>query len=86
MNNKIYEKNLEVLSVKQPDFLKQMEAVKQKIKEDYLVKVESQATRSGEDITVVHYNGKEYYLTGKYAPEKMAQKEANKIKHVKMFL
>ncbi len=84
MKNKVYEKNLEVLKTKLPDYWKKIEEIKPRTGENDLLKVRSQAGRNGEDITVVHYGDKEYYLSGKYAPERMAQREVDKIQQIDM--
>ena len=81
MENKVYERNLDMLKIKLPDFGEKIEVTKQ---ENALLKAVCQTGRNGENITVVHYKDKEYYLSGKYAPEKMAQREADKILQIDM--
>lgn len=84
MKNEIYEKNLEALKVKQLDFVEKLEKVSRNLEENDLLKVFCGEGKNGEKISIVHYKDKEYYLSGKYAPKQMAQREAEKIKHIDM--
>ena len=72
------------MKIKLPDFWEKIEEIRQKTNENTLLKVQSQVGRNGEDIVIAYCGDKEYYLSGKYAPEQMAQREAAKIQQIDM--